>query len=246
MDRRRRPRRRDNVWPIAARAGSQCWPVRECPSRAEATGIFTICRQLPVTVRGRAQYSARLGPRSQPPLRQAPGNGPGVRSKGCSVDFDSKFSKMQRVETPKKGLRMRSPFNNNASSSIRDRISMQMHHDGSGKVLHEALCKVPSPMTPAKIRARRQSERHPSDQHPSQGNDFSNHLKYNSENLDPQKSSPFFSPICKAPKQLCGANEFKLAARMSERSEPKDSQDLSTIQDIQVILKLYFFKFASC
>jgi hypothetical protein len=156
--------------------------------------------------------------------------------KGCSVDLKSKFSKMQKVETPKKGLRMRSTFTSQASSSLRDRISMQMHHDSSGAILQEALGnKVPSPMTPAKIRARRQSER-------PQGHDAAIHAKHNCENLDPQKSLSFFSPVCKPPRQsIYGDDEHILEAKAVEsRSEVKAKIVMSFMDDEQVNMLTFY------
>ena len=134
---------------------------------------------------------------------------------------------IKRVETPKKGLRMRSPFGSSANALIRERISLHMHHDAPGK---DVLSKVPSPMTPAKIRARRQSEK------PLQVHDSFSHANHNCENLDPQKQS-LLSPIYKAAK----SNSTNTAAMCDIKLEQSTQMLALTPSDEGQVAGLKFF-----
>ncbi len=115
----------------------------------------------------------------------------------------------KKVDTPKKGLRMRSPLKGQAASFFRERNSMHIH-DTSGKAWHDTVHKVPSPMTPAKIRARRESER------PSNGHDFTMHARQNCENLDPQRLSSIMSPVFKLSKPRASIEYQRHATEINE------------------------------
>jgi hypothetical protein len=95
-------------------------------------------------------------------------------------------------------------------------------HD-TGKAWHDTVHKVPSPMTPAKIRARRESER------PSNGHDFIGHAKHNCENLDPQRLSSIMSPAFKLSKPRASIEWQRNATETSdlnqELCETKDFAD---------------------